>query len=406
MRVAEIKPLTGIRIVACVWIVLHHSTMRHESVLAAAHPDLWPVLRPVLAPATIALDLFFMLSGYVLALNYLTRVGERFDARTVGTYVWLRICRIWPVYALVLVGAGLLIALRARQWGSVSTDALTVDSFWRQLLMIQVWGQAKADGTSWSGPAWSISAEWLAYLLFPVLALLVLRLRHLLRARTLLVLAHLVMVPLVIQLLVYGRLAVPYGWSSRVLLDFTAGMLLYAAVDRGAFRGVSSRLVGLLAPAAFVATLGWFSVVATYGERWMASLAIFAAPAILLGLSVGSGPLQRVLATRAFVVGGGLSFALYLIHGPAFHLFRDVFRFTRFALEPVDRVHAELAFVVVLVAVAYLIFTRIEEPARRTLQRLPGVLEEQRRPAASPGVPGTGVPGPRAEVAPRQPART
>ena len=49
----------------------------------------------------------------------------------------------------------------------------------RQLAGVQMWDHAYLDGASWVGPTWSLSAEWLAYLLFPVAALGFHRLRRL-----------------------------------------------------------------------------------------------------------------------------------------------------------------------------------------------------------------------------------
>jgi peptidoglycan/LPS O-acetylase OafA/YrhL len=67
----------------------------------------------------------------------------------------------------------------------------------RQALMVQQWFPPERGHISWVGPAWSLSAEWLAYLLFPVIVLFVARAHHRLCARTLLLLAGLTTVPLV-----------------------------------------------------------------------------------------------------------------------------------------------------------------------------------------------------------------
>ena len=70
-----IDALTGIRIVAAVWVVLFHihGNIRSE------FPDLYPFVGPVIEHGELGVDLFFALSGYVLALNYSSRMGRRFD---------------------------------------------------------------------------------------------------------------------------------------------------------------------------------------------------------------------------------------------------------------------------------------------------------------------------------------
>jgi len=52
----------------------------------------------------------------------------------------------------------------------------SVEGWWASLLLVQAW-QFPVPGV-WNVPAWSISAEWAAYLLFPLLVLPVRRLRE------------------------------------------------------------------------------------------------------------------------------------------------------------------------------------------------------------------------------------
>ncbi len=58
---------------------------------------------------------------------------------------------------------------------SQDIDRFTAVSYVRQVLLVQLWFQPFFDNSSWDGPAWSISAEWLAYLLFGLLVLVILR---------------------------------------------------------------------------------------------------------------------------------------------------------------------------------------------------------------------------------------
>ena len=64
---------------------------------------------------------------------------------------------------------------------------LTAVNYVRQVLLVQLWFAPYFDGSSWDGPAWSISAEWLAYLMFGALVLVIFRIARATRARGLIV---------------------------------------------------------------------------------------------------------------------------------------------------------------------------------------------------------------------------
>src|SRR6202035_2336536 len=88
----------------------------------------------------------------------------------------------------------------------------------RQLLLVQLWFQPFFDGSSWDGPAWSISAEWLAYLLFGLLVLVIFRMARATRARNLMWMAVAAALPPVVSLLVTGQFYTPWSWSPRCRL--------------------------------------------------------------------------------------------------------------------------------------------------------------------------------------------
>lgn len=47
-------------------------------------------------------DLFFILSGFVLTWNYLDRMGESWSMRSTLRFLWLRLARVWPVYLVTM----------------------------------------------------------------------------------------------------------------------------------------------------------------------------------------------------------------------------------------------------------------------------------------------------------------
>jgi peptidoglycan/LPS O-acetylase OafA/YrhL len=108
-------------------------------------------------------DFFFVLSGFILTHVYYSRVlAGTFSVRK---FLVNRIARIYPLH-VVAMAAVLVIALVRGHWGNdTGIHALVTN-----LLLVQDWGFDKKF--SFNPPAWSISAEWFAYLIFPLLILL------------------------------------------------------------------------------------------------------------------------------------------------------------------------------------------------------------------------------------------
>ena len=280
MRSQHIRALTGVRFFAALWVVVYHCTRHNAILLANNHPEIRELTYPITSAGVRGVDLFFMLSGFVLALNYMDRLGGRLEVRPTLRFLWLRLARIWPLYMLVIVGAGLLRIIRHDLWDSAGTNPITWTNLLRQALMVQQWFPPERGPTSWVGPAWSLSAEWLAYLMFPVLVLLVARFHRRMRARTLLVLAGLTMVPLVVGIVVQGNMG-GNVWILRILCEFTTGMLLCAAASRLRLTPRVRRVAGVGAWLSVAAVVAWLYAVRT--PRWR-----------VLAERVGRGPVRAV----------------------------------------------------------------------------------------------------------------
>jgi peptidoglycan/LPS O-acetylase OafA/YrhL len=152
----DLKPLTALRFAAALWVVSFHY---------------WPELAGAVTPALVqkgylGVELFFVLSGFILSHVYLQNFGEaRFRY---GDFIWARIARVYPLHLATLLGVAAL-AIAATAAGMVM-DHPVADwgAFPANLAMLHAWGLAPS--ASFNHPSWSISAEWFAYLTFPAFA--------------------------------------------------------------------------------------------------------------------------------------------------------------------------------------------------------------------------------------------
>ncbi|OBG04494.1 acyltransferase family protein [Mycolicibacter sinensis] len=386
MRSGEIKALTGLRIIAAVWVVLFH----FRPLLRLASPAFSDALAPVLDRGAQGVDLFFILSGFVLTWNYLERMGESFSPRATLHFLWLRLARVWPIY-LVTLHLALLWVIFTLHVGHVPTEdlsRLTATSYVRQLLLVQLWFEPFFDGSSWDGPAWSISAEWLAYLLFGGLILVVYRMMRATSARGLAALAVIVSLPPLLLMLATGQFYTPWSWLPRIVMQFTAGALACASVRKLRPSERGRRAAGYCSALLIAATVGilyYFDAHPISGLHDSGGLVDVLFVPLVMALAIGTGSLPVLLSTRLMVYGGQISFCLYMVH----ELVHTAWNWTAIQFEIMLDEGATAAkwMVCGLLAastlLSVLLFHGVEEPGRRWMRRMIGARPEtaQVRPA-------------------------
>ncbi len=152
----EIRSLTGLRGAAAALVMLYH---------AMPVSDVDAVER-AFRHGYLTVDLFFVLSGFVISLGHAEIAGDAFTRAAYLRFLARRVTRIYPLYiASTALALLLFAALHMRGFESQLWHQPLVSAEIANALMIQNWGLAG----SFNGAAWSISTEAMAYLLFPLL---------------------------------------------------------------------------------------------------------------------------------------------------------------------------------------------------------------------------------------------
>ena len=365
--VQQIHALTGVRIVAAMWVVLFHvrGNIAHE------FPWLAELVGPVLAHGELGVDLFFALSGYVLALNYGERMGLRLDRKATVKFWLARLSRVWPAYAFMLVFTavwhGVLIARQSDD--PVDVREYSVVSFLRQLTLVVQWTEPGFERLTWNGAAWSVSAEAFAYLLFPVIVLLIFRINRSLSTRSMVAMAAVILFPVVFFSYVLGL----YGawmWLLRILCAFMAGCLMFYIVrripDTGRNRLRASHVI-VLSTAAIVGAC--YFMASTQRSHYI-GLLIPILVVMVGALGMGDRHVAKLLGSRALVIGGMASYSIYLVHMPVIEIFWKV-QMTFPETFGAGTAGAKAGFILIPVVVSvfgYCLWRFFEEPARRKMR--------------------------------------
>jgi peptidoglycan/LPS O-acetylase OafA/YrhL len=318
-------------------------------------------------------DLFFVLSGFVLTVVYRNDIGSRDE---LCRFLTLRLFRIYPLHVAVLmillgletvkavaVTAGLVVPTSLPFTGNRS-----ITSFFEHLLLLQGSGVVSS---SWNAPSWSIGCEAVAYVLFGVGTFC-----GLVKGRAFVLLA------VALSIVCYGivlelkrTLGVMFDLGLlRCIAGFSLGcavavVVQSAAVESG-LNATSSRVLSAVTLALFA--MGAYILSTADGYDEVTIIPVFVA---LVGLlQCDRGIVARVLQTRVFAFLGLISYSLYMINYPIFMTLD--FAFKRWVSSwqiDIGRLPGDGLLAVVVIAIvlaAWASFEWIEAPGRALGRRL------------------------------------
>lgn len=340
----QLRGLTGARGLAAWLVVLYH--IRYG---IAGLPQ--PLLS-VFAKGYLAVDFFFLLSGFVIWLAWQERLRATGIAG-IPAFLQRRIARIWPLHLVMLAVAASLALVMLATGRDVSAEFP-----WPELplhiLLVQNW--CLTDGLTWNDPAWSISAEFAAYLAFPPLVFAADWRRW--PTWALIGVAALLLGVLHVEM---ARAEAPtLGWQIqrfgvlRCLTEFTTGSILCALW----LRWRDWRRAPMLTATAVIVAAGLWAA----GAPETAIVpAMFAAALLTLALIDGINPLARRLPHYL----GEISYATYLSHFLLFVVFKLVFVTDPRAIRP-----ALIAlYLAIVLTASILLYHGVERPAQRWINR-------------------------------------
>lgn len=372
----EIRSLTGLRGVAALVVVFYHYFQRAS--LPAG------VTAGLVRHGYIAVDLFFVLSGFVLALTYARKFESNPSTATWGRFLLNRFARIYPLYAFCTLATFVLGRL-----GLAGDFQFSIRQLASNLACAQAWRLT----VTIDGPCWSISTEVAAYLAFPVLILQVAKAdlgwRRLMATAT--------ACSLLLVFVATRTTAQVHGWGPRGPLDVISGDTIYPLLRcfagfvlglltfRAAVTPAVAKTFRRPAVADGVAVAVLLALMTQRSDYFIVPLFAVA----VLGFSFEEGLVAKFLATRPVYWLGLISYSVYLIHGPMERgLYFPLVNLARSARLPHVYVLAHLVLVCFVLAVAQLTYGLIEVPARRALRNRVG-----RVGTATPGpVEGRAVP--------------
>jgi peptidoglycan/LPS O-acetylase OafA/YrhL len=362
-----IKSFEGIRGLAAVLVTLYHFGVA------------W-YIRPI-EYGYLFVDLFFVLSGFVIAANYSSRMAKSSDLKS---FLIRRFGRLFPLMIFstilfVIAFDGGILAKRTivamgytnifKNPGALSYLVPTIPEIVGSVFFVQ--GMGFFDKQILNYVSWSISAEFYTYILFAIVLMAV---KGLFRTAFAVLLA--------------ASGVVITGWASYSLHDCLQTHNCYAVTyDFGFARCVGSFFLGMLtcqvAPKMIVSrtklqVLALVSVLAFFALVRSVPLITFGFPLVcallIISISTDRGFLAEIFNLRLFQILGQRSFSIYMLHPVVLLLLGPLPTVINNTVHPVKNTIFTIAgisiYLAVIVVVAGWSYSRIESPYRAWFNRL------------------------------------
>nr|WP_280920973.1 acyltransferase [Burkholderia sp. AcTa6-5] len=340
--------MEGLRGVAALFVVLFH--------MQISLPELGLARNGYLA-----VDLFFVLSGFVIAGAYGKRVASGAE---LAHFLVRRAGRLWPTH--IVTNALFYILPSAFGMAALALGAENVKLSFPNTgeaigLILMLHGLPIYDHFVGSLVSWSTSVEFYVYVLFGVVCLLV---RGRARSMAYLALAGIGYTTAVwaaahsndcVARLFCFSLTYDYGWA-RCLAGFFLGALIAEHRNAAPVVAMTRPVVQIVAFTAAMSLMLFANH--AYGSVYFAP-AVFAMA--IASMSRDTGPVSRILRTRPAQYLGSLSYSLYLGHAVLLPILIAISRTWRTSI---GHVVAGALFLAASIALARLLNRAIEIPFR------------------------------------------
>lgn len=367
--------LDGLRGVAALLVVAHHlfETYYHTA------PN-----QPI-NHGYLAVDFFFVLSGFVIGYAY----DDRWNRMSTWNFVKRRLIRLHP-----MVIFGTLIGVALFYWGDCHSFPLISDTPWYMVLLVMVWAftmipvPTSMDIRGWmetnplNGPVWSLQWEYLANILY---ALFFRRFSKFALAICVALFAIMTLILCLdldvtgwLEMRQYASYTVIGGWSltpdqlqiglTRLLYPFFCGLLISRIGElikvRGAFWWCSLMVVALLC-------MPWMGLEETGDGRWTNGLYEAVCILVLFPLIVMIGAGSSVRGGKSEAINkflGDISYPIYITHFPLIYM--QIAWVDKHPDAPLaTHIFVAVSIFVLSILVAYAAFKLYDLPVREWLRK-------------------------------------
>ena len=342
------ESLTGLRFLLAIWIAYFHVGHMYDH-------DGFGAL-PILELGVARVDVFFVLSGFVLTHIYWSERSRPFEF---GDFMLARVARIYPLYLLALLAIIGYLMLGLVMGKGAELAEYTPTGLIANVFMLQSTGLV--DAGMWNFPAWAISAEFAGYLAFPAFLWLATRMKDRSLVFFGLCLANVVVIDQLMgrfmgQQMAESTMSGGFLRGAAVMLTGVGARVAFEKFETSSFRA------GLYAAAGAVCAI--LAAVNHLGTTFVA----LGGSLIIMGLArIDAHGKTTTLSRPSLCHLGSWSYAIFILHVPIYMVLKNGLDVIGFPLEV--NALTSLGMVLVVTAIAWPVHKLIEEPCRKAIRK-------------------------------------
>lgn len=346
----KLNQLAGLRGICAWWVVFYHSL----SLMNDAVP--MPV-KAFIAHGYLAVDLFFLLSGFVIFLSYHAALSKNFP-HSIRKFYWNRFSRIYPLH-FVMLGGYLLLFVAFTYLSSSRTppSSYTWTSFIQSVFLVHMWF---GSDLTWNVPSWSISSEWFVYLFFPLMAYSLRKLRGGIAMHLFCIVLAALALHVIFALSGLPSIGadIPHMALVRTMFEFLMGVFVGSLyVNHRDFLERHART----ALGAFLVLCVLYAATTTPDYALIPITFAF----LIAYLSVTTSWITAVLCAPALVYLGEISYSTYMVHYLVYDLLKAAFTADT---HHINQLYLWLSFVAVFI-LSVVLHHAVDMPSQRYFRR-------------------------------------
>jgi peptidoglycan/LPS O-acetylase OafA/YrhL len=364
-KVEYLSSLTALRGIAALLVAVFHFEMAAARFVPASQTMFFE-------RCYLMVDLFFIMSGFIMMHVYSNHFKNNIQAKSLKNFFVARFARVYPLHLFSL----LLLVVIVRwvtNWGNPPIIFEQPSDILPNIFLLQSFGVSKIY--NWNIPSWSISAEFAAYLLFPLIAL------SINKRKTVAVILSIILVVAAYYSIMYllprvnplhPSIPVPHNLNTtfdygylRGIAGFTAGILVYLLYESRVIRKAFSHDI--------VSVVIIVAVIMSMHFPINDGVTVFLFSLLVLSLTANNGKIANFCKRKTMQFLGNISYSIYLMqiflqepfsHGAYLPGTVGIGRGKQ-NIDFSSGIMYCIGYLILLVLISYITYRWVERPSRR-----------------------------------------